>query len=99
MTTASLGGQFEVGTVEGSKTRVKVPEGTQNGKQFRLKNKGMPVMRSNQFGDMYIQVAIESRQNLTKRQRELLTEFEQLSSEENSPESTGFFSRMKGFFD
>ena len=99
MTTAALGGQFEVGTVDGGKTRVKVPEGTQNGKQFRLRSKGMPVMRSSQTGDMYIQVAIETPSNLSKRQRELLTEFEQLSSEENSPESTGFFSRMKGFFD
>lgn len=99
MTTAALGGQFEVGTVEGGKTRVKVPEGTQNGKQFRLRSKGMPVMRSSQMGDMFIQVAIETPSNLSKRQRELLTEFEQLSSEENSPESTGFFSRMKGFFD
>ncbi len=99
MTTAALGGQFEVGTVEGSNTRVKVPEGTQNGKQFRLRGKGMPVMRSSQMGDMYIQVAIETPSNLSKKQRELLQEFEQLSSEENSPESTGFFSRMKGFFD
>ncbi|MGI9366951.1 MAG: molecular chaperone DnaJ [Rhizobiaceae bacterium] len=99
MTTAALGGQFEVGTVDGGKTRVKVPEGTQNGKQFRLRSKGMPVMRSSQMGDMYIQVAIETPSNLSKRQRELLTEFEQLSSEANSPESTGFFSRMKGFFD
>jgi molecular chaperone DnaJ len=59
----------------------------------------MPVMRSNQFGDMYIQVAIETPQNLTRRQRELLQEFETESSEHNSPESTGFFSRMKHFFD
>ena len=88
-----------MGTVDGTQTRVKVPEGTQNGKQFRLRGKGMPVMRSSQMGDMYIQVAIETPSNLSKKQRELLTEFEQLSSEENSPESTGFFSRMKGFFD
>lgn len=99
MTTASLGGQFEVGTVEGSKTRVKVPEGTQSGKQFRLRSKGMPVLRSNQMGDMYIQVSIETPQNLTTRQREILKEFERVSSEDNSPESTGFFTRMKGFFD
>ena len=99
MTTAALGGQFEVGTVEGSKTRVKVPEGTQSGKQFRLRSKGMPVLRSNQMGDMYIQVSIETPQNLTSRQREILREFEQVSSEDNSPESTGFFTRMKGFFD
>jgi molecular chaperone DnaJ len=76
-----------------------VPEGTQNGRQFRLKGKGMPVLRSNQTGDLYIQIAIETPQNLSKRQRELLQEFEQLSSKENSPESAGFFSRMKDFFD
>lgn len=99
MTTAALGGQFEVGTVEGSKTRVKVPEGTQNSKQFRLRGKGMPVMRTTQFGDMYIQVAIETPQKLSKRQRELLEEFETESSSDNNPESTGFFSRMKTFFD
>ena len=99
MTTAALGGQFEVGTIDSGKTRVKVPEGTQNGKQFRLKGKGMPVMRSSQTGDMYIQVAIETPSNLTKRQRELLTEFETESSAENSPESTGFFSRMRNIFD
>jgi len=99
MTTAALGGQFEVGTVDGDKTRVKVPEGTQAGKQFRLRSKGMPVLRSNQVGDMYIQVSIETPQKLSARQREILKEFEQASSEENSPESTGFFTRMKGFFD
>jgi molecular chaperone DnaJ len=99
MTTAALGGQFDVVTLDGTKTRVKVPEGTQSGKQFRLRSKGMPVLRSQQSGDLYIQVAIETPQNLTKRQRELLTEFEQLSSKENSPESSGFFSRMKDFFD
>ena len=99
MTTAALGGQFEVGTVDGGKTRVKVPEATQNGKQFRLRGKGMPVMRSNQTGDMFIQVAVETPQKLTRRQRELLQEFEAESSEANNPESDNFFSRMRGFFD
>lgn len=99
MTTAALGGQFEVATLDGSKARVKVPAGTQTGKQFRLKAKGMPVMRSSNQGDLYIQVVTETPQKLTRRQRELLEEFEQLSSEENSPESTGFFSRMKTFLD
>ncbi|WP_099867121.1 molecular chaperone DnaJ [Pararhizobium haloflavum] len=99
MTTAALGGQFDVVTLDGSKTRVKVPEGTQTGKQFRLRSKGMPVLRSSQTGDLYIQVTIETPQKLSKRQRELLTEFESLSSKENSPESAGFFSRMKDFFD
>ncbi len=99
MTTAALGGQFEVTTLDSTKTRVKVPAGTQNGKQFRLKAKGMPVMRSSNFGDLYIQVAVETPQNLTRRQRELLEEFDKLSSEQNHPESTGFFSRMKHFLD
>lgn len=99
MTSAALGGQFEVVGLDGSKSRVKVPEGTQTGKQFRLRGKGMPIMRSADQGDLYIQVVTETPQKLTKRQRELLEEFDQLSSEENSPESTGFFSRMKRFLD
>lgn len=99
MTTASLGGQFDVPTVDGGTTRVKVPESTQTGKQFRLKAKGMPVMRANQHGDMYIQVTVETPTNLTKRQRELLAEFEKESSGENNPESTGFFARVKDFLD
>lgn len=99
MTTAALGGQFEVSTFEGSKARVKVPEGTQNGKQFRLKGKGMPVLRQQIAGDLYIQVSIETPQKLTKRQRELLQEFDSLSNQENSPQSHGFFARMKDFFE
>ncbi|MBP1857645.1 molecular chaperone DnaJ [Rhizobium herbae] len=99
MTTAALGGKFDVATLDGTKSRVSVPEGTQAGKQFRLKGKGMPVLRSSQVGDLYIQIQIETPQKLTKRQRELLKEFEELSSKENNPESAGFFSRMKDFFD
>lgn len=99
MTTATLGGKFDVTTLDGTKSRVTVPEGTQPGKQFRLKGKGMPVLRSNQTGDLYIQIQIETPQKLTKRQRELLKEFEDISSKENNPESAGFFARMKGFFD
>ncbi len=99
MTTAALGGQFEVATLDGTQTRVKVPEGTQYGKQFRLKGKGMPVLRQTAMGDLYIQIDIETPQNLSARQRELLEEFDKLSSKENSPQSNGFFSRMKEFFD
>ncbi len=99
MTTAALGGQFEVTTLDGTQTRVKVPEGTQNGRQFRLKGKGMPVLRQPNVGDLYIQTSVETPQNLSRRQRELLEEFEQLSSKENSPQSSGFFSRMKDFFE
>jgi molecular chaperone DnaJ len=99
MTTAALGGSFEVTTLDGTQTRVKVPEGTQSGRQFRLRGKGMPVLRQPQVGDLYIQVAVETPQNLTRRQRELLEEFEKISSGENSPQSTGFFARMKDFFE
>ena len=99
MTTAALGGKFEISTMDGTKSRVTVPEGTQQGREMRLRGKGMPLLRSSQFGDLYVRIAIETPQNLTKRQRELLTEFQALSSNENNPESAGFFSRMKGFFD
>jgi len=99
MTTAALGGSFEVATLDGTQTKVKVPEGTQNGRQFRLKGKGMPVLRQPNVGDLYIQTAVETPQNLTRRQRELLEEFEQLSSQDNSPQSSGFFARMKDFFE
>jgi molecular chaperone DnaJ len=99
MTTAALGGQFEVGTLDGGQARVKVPEGTQTGRQFRLRGKGMPVLRRSDMGDLYIQIAVETPQNLSKRQRELLQEFEEISAKENSPQSAGFFSRMKDFFD
>jgi molecular chaperone DnaJ len=99
MTTAALGGEFQVPTIDGGKTRVKIPEGTQSGKQFRLKSKGMPVLRSPRIGDMYIQVVVETPRNLTRRQRELLEEFEQASSAENNPESTGFFARVRDFLE
>ena len=82
MATAALGGEFEVPTIDGGKTRVKIPEGTQSGRRFRLQAKGMPVLRSKQIGDMYVQVVVETPQNLTKRQRELLAEFQKLSSNE-----------------
>lgn len=99
MTTAALGGQFDVPTLGGEMTRVKVPEGTQTGKQFRLRGKGMPVLRSAQHGDIYIQVTVETPTALTKRQRELLAEFEAESSKETHPESHGFFAKVKDFLD
>lgn len=98
-TTAALGGQFDVPTVDGGKTRVKVPDGSQSGKQFRLRSKGMSVLRSKQRGDMYIQIAVETPSNLSKRQRELLQEFEKESSADNNPQSHGFFARMRDFFE
>jgi molecular chaperone DnaJ len=98
LTTAALGGEFEVPAIDGSKARVKIPAGTQSGRRFRLSSKGMPVLRAKQSGDMYVQVVVETPQNLTKRQRELLSEFEKLSSKDTHPESAGFFARVKEFF-
>ncbi|ORE92435.1 molecular chaperone DnaJ [Acuticoccus yangtzensis] len=99
MARAALGGSIEVPSIDGEKAKVKIPEATQTGRQFRLRGKGMPVLRSSQTGDMYIQVVVETPQKLTRRQRELLTEFEELSSNENHPESHGFFSRAREFFE
>ena len=98
MTVASLGGEIEVPTIDGKKARVTVPDGTQAGKQFRLKAKGMPVLRSSQSGDMYIQVSVETPVNLSKRQRELLREFDK-EARNNSPESEGFFAKARAFWD
>lgn len=97
MVAAALGGEFEVPTIDGGKTRVKVPEGTQSGRRFRLQGKGMPVLRARQSGDMYVQVVVETPQNLTKKQRELLSEFEKLSSKDTHPESAGFFGKVREF--
>ena len=85
--------------IDGTKTKVRVPDGTQTGKQFRLRQKGMPILRSRDIGDMYINVTVETPQNLTRRQRELLDEFERESSGENNPDTTGFFARVRDFFD
>jgi len=97
LTSAALGGEIEVPTLNGEKSRVKIPEGTQTGKQFRLKGKGMSVLRSRDFGDLYIQVLVETPQKLTARQRELLMEFERESSGATHPETAGFFGRVKDF--
>lgn len=99
MVSAGLGGQVEVPTVEGGRTRVKIPEGTQSGKQFRLRGKGMPIMRTNQYGDMYIQTVVETPRNLNRKQRDLLKQFEDASTAQTHPDSSGFFTRVKEFWD
>jgi molecular chaperone DnaJ len=98
MATAALGGEIEVPTIDGKRARVQIAEGTQSGKQFRLKGKGMPVLRSNQTGDMYIQALVETPVNLSRRQRELLKEFEK-EAKDNNPESAGFFARARQFWE
>lgn len=98
MTTAAMGGEVVVPTISGAKAKIKIPEGTQQGDQFRLKGKGFPRMSNkNSFGDMYVQAVIETPVKLNKKQKELLSEFEKLSSD-NSPNSDGFFGKMKDLF-
>jgi molecular chaperone DnaJ len=100
MPTAALGGSIEVPTIDGGRARLTVPAGTQTGHQFRLKGKGMSVLRSPSRGDMYVQVNVETPVNLTKKQQELLREFEKAGdSQRTHPESEGFFARVKEFFE
>jgi molecular chaperone DnaJ len=98
ITAAALGGEVEVPTIDGGKSRVKVPAGSQTGKQMRLRAKGMPALRGGGSGDMLIELAVETPVNLTGRQKELLREFEKLS-EDNNPEGSSFFSKVKTFWD
>lgn len=98
MTTAAMGGELEAPTVDGGRTRVKVPAGVQSGKQLRLRGKGMPALRGGGVGDLYIELAVETPVNLTTKQRELLKEFE-AEGKNNSPETQDFFSKVKGFWD
>ena len=98
MTTAAMGGEVEVPTIDGGRSRVKVPAGSQTGKQMRLRSKGMPALRGGGVGDLLIELAVETPVNLTARQKELLREFEKLS-EENNPEGSSFFSKVKSFWD
>ncbi|MEQ8266195.1 MAG: molecular chaperone DnaJ [Parvibaculum sp.] len=97
--TATLGGEIEVPTLGGKKVKVKVPDGAQTGRQFRLKAKGMPVVNSRETGDLYIQITVETPVNLTRKQKDLLKEFEAASTPGNNPESTGFFAKVKEFWD
>jgi molecular chaperone DnaJ len=101
LTQAALGGDVEVPVIDGTRAKVKVTPGTQSGDQFRLRGKGFSVLRSAARGDMYVQVAVETPQHLTKRQRELLEEFEAEAQrhKNGSPESEGFFAKMAAFFD
>jgi molecular chaperone DnaJ len=96
MVQATLGSAIEVPTLDGKAARINVPAGAQSGHQFRLRAKGMPVMRSTQRGDMYIEVTVETPTNLTAKQKELLKEFEKAGK--TSPEAEGFFTKVKEMF-
>jgi len=97
VTTAALGGEIEAPTIDGGRSRVKVPQGVQTGKQLRLRGKGMPALRGGGVGDLYIELAVETPVNLTARQKELLMEFETIDAE-NNPENADFFTRVKKFW-
>jgi molecular chaperone DnaJ len=98
MAAAALGGDIEVPTIDGGRSRVKIPSGSQSGRQMRLRSKGMPALRGGGAGDMFIELAVETPVNLTSRQKELLREFEALS-EDNNPEGNSFFKSVKSFWD
>ena len=95
MTTAALGGNIEVPTIEGGRAKVAIPAGSQNGRQFRLRGKGMPALKGSGHGDMYIETTVETPVSLTKAQKELLQEFEATGSAKTNPESEGFFARVR----
>ena len=101
MTQAALGGQIEVPSIDGGRSRVTIPAGTQSGDSFRLRGKGFSVLRNPARGDMYVQVAVETPQNLSAKQKELLEAFEAeaVQSGKSSPESEGFFAKVKDFWD
>ena len=97
MTTAALGGSVEVPTVDGSRARINIPAGTQSGQQFRLRAKGMSMLRTNSRGDMFVELSVETPMNLTKKQKALMDEFRKEGGDDSthSPESGGFFSKVK----
>ena len=100
MTTVALGGDVEVPTIDGKRMKVSIPAGTQSGQQFRLKGKGMTILRAPHRGDMFVEVAVETPVNLSKKQRELLQEFSGESpSSKTNPQSSGFFDKVKDMWE
>ena len=95
---AALGGEIEVPTIDGGRSRVKIPEGSQTGRQMRLRSKGMPALRGGGTGDMFIELQVETPVNLTSRQKEILKEFDQIKAD-NNPQGSSFFSSVKSFWD
>jgi len=95
---AALGGDIDVPSPDGKKLRITVPEGCQNQRQFRLKGKGMPVLQSKRFGDLFVEIHVEVPKNLNKKQKELLEEFQNEISKNNSPDSESYISKIKNLF-
>ena len=98
ITDAALGTTIEIPTIDGGKAKIKIPDGTQNGKQFRLKGKGMPFMRRGDYGDLYVQVKTEVPIYLNKQQKELLQKFRDIENEKSNPSIKKFFQKAKNFW-
>ena len=98
ITEAALGTTVEVPSIDGGKTKIKIPSGTQSGKQLRLRGKGMPILRRNISGDLYIRIITEVPTSLSKRQKELLAEFKSLEDMKSNPLMKNFFDRAKKFW-
>ena len=98
MTDATLGTTVEVPTIDGGKAKVKIPSGTQNGRQFRLRGKGMPIMRNKDYGDLYIRIITEVPVSLTKEQKNLLEQFKKLEDSKSNPSIRNFFDKAKRFW-
>ncbi len=96
---AALGTTIEVPAIDGSKSKVKIPSGTQSGKQLRLKDKGMPQLRGSGFGDLYLQIKVEVPVNLSREQKILLEKYKELEDSKNNPENESFFKKAKSFWD
>ena len=95
---AALGTTIEIPTIDGKKAKIKIPDGTQSGKQFRLKGKGMPFMRKGDFGDLYVQVKTEVPVSLNKEQKELLEKFRKIENERSNPSIKKFFQKARDFW-
>ena len=98
----TFGGDIEVPTIEGEKNSIKIPAGTQTGQQIRVKGRGMRIMRSESRGDLYIEVFVETPVNLDKKQTDLMKQLDetlQKGGRKNTPESEGFFKKVKELWD
>ena len=98
-TTAALGGCIKVPGLDRQEHEIRIPAGIQSGKQLRQRGAGMPVLNGRGFGDMVIQIDVETPTSLSPRQRELLEQFRETETGEECPESTGFFAKLKGVWD
>ena len=97
-TDAALGASVEVPSIDGGRAKIKIPAGTQHGKQLRLRGKGMPLLRGSGHGDLYIKIITEVPSNLSSKQRELLEEFRKIESDKSSPVIKNFFEKAKKFW-